>query len=154
MSTVKNKPATPEFFEGILELSRVTRVQRGGRRMRFRATVVVGNKKGLVGIGIGKATEVVPAIQKAVAEAKKHLVSVPLTENGSIPHRLDAKYKASKVVILPAAEGTGLIAGGAVRLVLEMAGVRNALSKRFGSSNPINNALATLYSMADLRDRS
>jgi small subunit ribosomal protein S5 len=142
-----------EFDEAVVEVSRVTRVVKGGRRMRFRATVVIGNKKGTVGYGIGKAAEVQQAIQKAVAKARKRLIRVPIYK-GSIPHQTQVKFKASVVFMKPASEGTGLIAGGAVRQILELAGVKNVLSKSLGSTNRVNTAKATYKALLNLRERS
>ncbi len=141
-----------EFDEQVVELSRVTRVVKGGRRMRFRATVVIGNKKGTVGFGIGKAQEVQLAISKAVAQARKKLLKVPVYK-GTIPHQVQTKFKSSVVFMKPASEGTGLIAGGAVRLILELAGVKNVLSKSLGSTNRINTTKATYNALKKLRER-
>ncbi len=141
-----------EFEEQVIEVARVTRVVKGGRRMRFRATVVIGNKKGTMGYGIGKAAEVQQAIQKAVAQARKKLIKVPIYK-GTIPHQIQVKFKASKVFMKPASEGTGIIAGGAVRQMLEMAGVHNVLSKSLGSTNRINAAKATYLALTKLRVR-
>ncbi|QQR55526.1 30S ribosomal protein S5 [Candidatus Peregrinibacteria bacterium] len=143
---------TKEFEETVVEVARVTRVVKGGRRMRFRATVVIGNKKGTVGYGIGKAVEVQLAIQKAVAKAKKRLLRVPLYK-GSIPHQIQVKFKSSVVFVKPASEGTGLIAGGALRQILELAGVRNVLSKSLGSNNRVNTAKAAYKALTKLRER-
>lgn len=142
-----------EFEEQVIEVARVTRVVKGGRRMRFRATVVIGNKKGTMGYGIGKAAEVQQAISKAVAQARKRLIKVPIYK-GTIPHQVQVKYKASKVFMKPASEGTGIIAGGAVRQILEMAGVHNVLSKSLGSTNRINAAKATYEALTLLRTRT
>ncbi len=141
-----------EFDEAVVEVSRVTRVVKGGRRMRFRATVVIGNKKGTVGYGIGKALEVQQAIQKAVAKARKRLIRVPIYK-GTIPHQLQVKFKSSVVFMKPASEGTGLIAGGSVRQMLELAGVKNVLSKSLGSTNRVNTAKATYAALTRLRER-
>lgn len=143
---------TKEFEEQVVEVARVTRVVKGGRRMRFRATVVIGNKKGTMGYGIGKAAEVQQAISKAVAQARKRLIKVPLYK-GTIPHQVQVKFKASKVFMKPASEGTGIIAGGAVRQILEMAGVHNVLSKSLGSTNRINAAKATYQALTLLKKR-
>ncbi len=139
-----------EFEESILNISRVTRVVKGGRRMRFKVSVVIGDKKGRVGFGSGKSTEVIGSIQKAVAQAKKKLVRIPLHE-GSIPHETLAKFKASKVLLFPAPEGKGVIAGGAVRKILELAGVKNVLSKAHGSRNALNLAQATFKALGELK---
>ena len=142
-----------EYDEQVVQVDRVTRVVKGGRRLRFRATVVIGNKKGTVGYGIGKATEVQQAIQKAVAKAKKKLIHIPIY-NGSIPHSVQVKYKASVVLIKPASMGTGIIAGGAVRQIMELVGIRNVLSKSLGANNKINTAKATYEALTMLRERS
>ncbi|MFH0851934.1 MAG: 30S ribosomal protein S5 [Candidatus Peregrinibacteria bacterium] len=139
-----------EYDEVTLSVDRVTRVVAGGRRMRFRAIVVIGNKKGKVGLGTGKAAEVQAAVKKATVDAKRHMVRIPLRE-GTIPHEVNVKYKAAKVRLLPACKGTGLIAGGAVRVILEQAGVQDVLSKRFGSSNKLVNAQAVMKALERLK---
>lgn len=130
------------FVEHLVKVVRTTKVVKGGRRFRYGAFVVVGNKEGVVGIGYGKANEVSDAIKKGTESAKRNLISVPL-HNGTIPHELKGRYCASKVWISPASVGTGIIAGGSVRAVLEYAGIRNVLSKVHGSRNPINVCKAT-----------
>ncbi len=138
-----------EFAETTLSMDRVTRVVKGGRRMRFRAVVVIGNRKGKVGLGLGKANEVQVAVQKAVKDARRHMVRVPLTK-GTIPHEVEVKFKAAKIRLIPANEGTGVIAGGALRVVLEHAGVKNVLSKRFGTGNKLVNAQASMLALKKL----
>ncbi len=138
-----------EFAETTLSMDRVTRVVKGGRRMRFRAVVVIGNRKGKVGLGLGKANEVQVAVQKAVKDARRHMVRVPLTK-GTIPHQVEVKFKAAKIRLLPANEGTGVIAGGALRVILEHAGVKNVLSKRFGTGNKLVNAQASMIALKKL----
>ena len=118
--------------------------------MRFRVTVVIGNRQGKVGIGIGKAGEVQAAVQKAVAQAKRRMIHVPLVR-GTIPHEVDMKFKAAKIRIMPAGEGTGIIAGGSLRPILELAGVKNVLSKCFGSDNKLVNAQAAIRALQQLR---
>lgn len=143
----KNKrPAreVKEYEEDILKIDRVTRVVKGGRRMRFRVTVVIGNRKGKVGIGIGKAGEVASAIRKAVSKAKKNLIIIPIVPDGTIPHELRLKYKAAQLWIKPASPGTGIVAGGALRKVLALGGVRNVLSKSFGTNNRLVCAQAAI----------
>ena len=135
-----------EFAETTLSVDRVTRVVKGGRRMRFRAIVVAGDRKGRVGLGTGKANEVQAAVQKATRYARKNMVKVPL-KDGTIPHEVEVKFKAARVRLLPASEGTGIIAGGAVRVILEHAGVRDVLSKRFGTANKLVNAQATMLAL-------
>jgi small subunit ribosomal protein S5 len=142
-----------EYDEEVIQIDRVTRVVKGGRRLRFRATVVIGNRKGKIGIGIGKSTEVAGAIQKAIAKAKKSLIVVPIFRK-TIPHDIKIKFKSSKILMLPASEGTGIIAGGAVRKVVELAGIKNILSKSFGSNNRVNNTQATYKALGLLRKRT
>jgi small subunit ribosomal protein S5 len=113
--------------------------------------VVVGNERGQVGVGVGKAADVIGAVKKGVADGKKHLVEIPITKANSIPHPTTGEGGAARVLIRPAAPGTGVIAGGAVRTVLELAGVRNVLAKQLGSSNPLNNARAAIEALASLR---
>jgi len=139
-----------EFEEDVLEISRVTRVVKGGRKLRFRATVVIGNRKNKVGLGVGKSNEVTGAIQKAIAKAKKDLIIVTL-DGTTIPHDIHLKYKASKIYLKPAAPGTGIIAGGTVRKVLDLAGVKDILSKAFGTTNKICNARATVLALKALK---
>lgn len=139
-----------EFTETTLSLDRVTRVVKGGRRMRFRAVVVVGNRKGKVGMGTGKANEVQVAVQKAAKDAKRAMINVPLSK-GTIPHQVDVKFKSAKLRIMPASEGTGIIAGGALRVVLDHAGVKNVLAKRFGTGNKLVNAQATFKALKLLK---
>ncbi len=142
-----------EFEEEVIQVDRVTRVVKGGRRLRFRATVVIGDKKGRVGYGIGKSVEVQAAIQKAVSKAKKDLIEVPIYK-GSIPHTVQTKFKASVVLLKPASVGTGIIAGGAVRKMLDLAGVKNVLSKSLGSNNRLNTTKATFKALKMLRWRA
>jgi len=132
-----------EFEEVVLQVARVTRVVKGGRRLRFRAAVVIGNRKGKVGLGVGKSSEVSTAIQKAVSQAKKDIVEVPIVKE-TIPHEIRFKYKAAKIMIMPANAGKGIIAGGAMRQILELAGYRNIIGKRFGTSNILANAQAVM----------
>ncbi len=140
----------PEFEEKVVQIDRVTRVVKGGRRLRFRATVVVGNKKGKVGVGVDKGNEVMTAVQKAAARAKRDMIEVNL-DTTTIPHEVSARKAGAYVFLKPASEGTGVIAGGAVRAVLEAAGVRDVLSKMLGSNSKINNAYATIIALRDLK---
>lgn len=139
-----------EWKEKVIQIRRVTKVVKGGKKLSFRAVVVVGNGKGEVGIGIGKSNEVIGAIQKGVAAAKKSLIKVPL-HNTTIPHPVQCKAGGSIVVLRPASKGTGVIAGGAARALLELAGIENILSKSLGSNSPLNVARATLKGLAELR---
>lgn len=144
-----NRNAPKEYFEEVLQIDRVTRVVSGGRRLRFRVTLVMGNKKGKIGMGVGKAGEVIVAIQKATQQAKKNMINVKIT-NDTITHSLKHKFKSARIMLMPAGEGTGIIAGGAVRKVVELAGIKNILSKSFGTSNKISVARATLQALATI----
>ncbi|MCS6783452.1 MAG: 30S ribosomal protein S5 [Gloeomargarita sp. SKYBB_i_bin120] len=141
----------PEWQERVVQTRRVTKVVKGGKKLSFRAIVVVGNERGQVGVGVGKANDVSSAVRKGAADGKKHLITVPLTRSNSIPHPTQASAGAATVLMRPAAPGTGVIAGGAVRTVLELAGVKNVLAKQLGSSNPLNNARAAIAALANLR---
>lgn len=140
-----------EFEEVIVNIGRVTKVVKGGRRFRFTALVVVGNRNGLVGFGFGKSKEVPDAIKKAVDDAFKNIISVKL--NGStITHDIEMKYNASKILLKPASEGTGVIAGGSVRPVLELAGIKDILTKSLGSNNSSNVVRATMKALSMLKN--
>ena len=140
----------PEFDQSIVEIARVTRVMGGGKRMSFRACVVIGDRKGRVGLGLAKAKDVPMAVQKAVKQAEKAMIRVPLRD-GTITHEIRAKFGAARIMMKPAPVGTGIISGGAVRTVLELAGVENVVSKIFGSNNKVNNIKATLRALASLK---
>ncbi|MBU0667588.1 30S ribosomal protein S5 [Patescibacteria group bacterium] len=140
-----------EFEEEVIQIDRVTRVVKGGRRLRFRATVVIGNKKGKVGVGIGKSTEVTGAIQKAISQAKKSLITVPIVGQ-TIPHRVEIQYKSAHLLIMPACPGTGIIAGGPLRKIIELAGVEDILSKSLGNNNKLTNSQAAIMALAKLKE--
>jgi len=141
---------TKEFEERVVAINRVTKVVKGGRRFRFSALVVVGNKKGVIGFGTGKAAEVPDAIKKAIEHAKSNLITVPIVGT-TIPHTITGEFGAGKVFLKPASEGTGVIAGGAVRSIFELAGVNDILSKSLGTSTPINMVRATFEGLKQLR---
>lgn len=148
--TQRVKPADTELKEKLVNLNRVAKVTKGGRTFSFAAIMVVGDGEGTVGHGLGKARDVSECIAKAVDDAKKNLIKVPIYK-GTIPHEQKGKYGAGKVLIKPAADGTGVIAGGAMRAVLESAGVHNVLAKSQGSSNPHNVVKATIDALSKLR---
>ena len=149
VETVENAPQS-EWKERVVQISRVTKVVKGGKKLSFRAIVIVGNGKGQVGVGCAKAAEVIIAIQKAIAEGRKNLISVPIFKT-TIPHPIVGRSGAGEVMLKPASQGTGVIAGGAVRAVLELAGVENILSKSLGSKSPLNAANATMEALKGLR---
>ena len=140
----------PEFEEKLVAVNRVTKTVKGGRNMRFSALIVIGDKKGRVGIGMGKAVEIPEAIRKASEAAKKNLVTIS-TKGTSIPHETIGRFGTAKVVLLPAPEGTGVIAGGPARAVLELCGVKDIRTKSYGTNNPINTVKATLEGLKALR---
>lgn len=147
----RNREKETDWQERVVQIRRVTKVVKGGKKLSFRAIVVVGNERGQVGVGVGKASDVIGAVKKGVADGKKHLVDVPLTKSNSIPHPTTGAGGGAQVLMRPAAPGTGVIAGGAVRTVLELAGVKNILAKQLGSNNPLNNARAATNALASLR---
>jgi len=137
--------------EVLVRINRCAVVVKGGRRFSFSALSVSGNREGIVGIGFGKGRQVPSAIEKAARDARKHLMRVPVTEAGSIPHEVEASYCGALIRLVPAAPGTGIIAGASVRAVCEMSGIKNILTKSYGSNNPVNLVKATLQALAGLR---
>lgn len=145
------KSADIELKDKLVAVNRVTKVTKGGRTFSFSAIVVVGDENGIVGHGLGKAKEVTEAISKAIDDAKKNLIRVPIL-HGTVPHIQKGKYSGARVLLRPASEGTGVIAGGAMRAVLESVGIHNVLAKSQGSSNPHNVVKATIDALAQMRD--
>lgn len=139
--------------ELLIKVNRCAAVVKGGRRFSFSALVVVGDREGVVGYGFGKARQVPGAVEKANKDGRKHLQRIPLTDVGSIPHEVMGEFCGGRVKLIPASDGTGIIAGASVRAVAEMAGIRNLLSKSYGSTNPINLVKATLDALSKLRTR-
>lgn len=140
-----------EFSEVIVNIGRVTKVVKGGRRFRFNALVVVGNRNGLVGFGLGKAKEVPDAIKKAIDNAFKNIVKVNI-KGSTIAHDIEYKYNASRILLKPASEGTGVIAGGSTRPIIELAGIKNILTKSLGSNNPYNVVRATINALCKIKN--
>ena len=144
----------PKFVERLIKISRVSKVTKGGKKLSFRAIVVIGNEKGKVGVGVAKADDVVNAFKKAKADGHKNLIELPITKSLSIPHDISGNFGACKVIMRPSIEGSGVIAGGAVRIVLEVAGVKNVIAKQLGSNNLLNNARAAICALENLTTKS
>lgn len=147
----RTKEKETNWQERVIQIRRVSKVVKGGKKLSFRAIVVVGNEKGQVGVGVGKASDVIGAVRKGVADGKKQLIDVALTKSNSITHVAKGTSGGAKVLIRPATPGTGVIAGGAVRTVLELAGIQNILAKQLGSNNPLNNARAAIDALEQIR---
>jgi len=135
----------------VVKVRRITKVVKGGKKLRFGALVIIGNEKGLVGVGVGKADDVVEAVKKAANDGRRNIIMVPLTKTFSIPHVSTGQYGASNVLLKPASAGSGVIAGGSVRTLLEAAGVQNIMAKQLGSNNLLNNARATICALEALK---
>ena len=146
----QNSRRQPKFVERLIKISRVSKVTKGGKKLSFRAVVVIGDEKGKVGVGVAKADDVVNAFKKAKADGHKNLIELPITKSLSIPHNVVGNYGACKVIMRPSIEGSGVIAGGAVRIVLEVAGVKNVIAKQLGSNNLLNNARASICALQNL----
>lgn len=143
-----------KFIERLIKISRVTKVTKGGKKMSFRAIVVIGDENGQVGVGVGKAEDVVNAFKKAKTNGQKNLIKIPITKSLSIPHSVISDKGACKVIMRPSIEGSGVIAGGAVRTVLEVAGIKNVIAKQLGSNNLLNNARTTIVALKSLTTQS
>ena len=148
----KSRDKESDWQERVVQIRRVTKVVKGGKKLSFRAILVIGNEKGEVGVGVGKASDVVGAVKKAASDGRRNLISVPLTRDNSIPHIIQGRAGAAKVIMRPSAPGSGVIAGGSVRTILELAGVKNILAKQLGSSNPLNNARAATDALNRLQN--
>lgn len=142
-----------EFNQKIVDIARVTRITEGGKQMSFRATVAVGDGVNRVGVGIGKGLDVSSAVQKAVNQAKKDLIKVVMGSDGTIPHEIRKKFGAALVMLRPAPHGTGIIAGGVMRIILELSGLKNVTAKMMGSTNKLNNSFATIEALKSLKPR-
>jgi len=144
----------PKLAERLIKISRVSKVTKGGKKLSFRAIVVVGDENGQVGVGVAKADDVVNAFKKAKSDGRKNLIKLPITKALSIPHDVEGVFGACKVIMRPSVEGSGVIAGGAVRIVLEVAGVKNVIAKQLGSNNLLNNARAAVCALNNLTTKS
>lgn len=144
----------PKLVERLIKISRVSKVTKGGKKLSFRAIVVVGDEKGQVGVGVAKADDVVNAFKKGKADARKNLITFPLTKSLTIPHKVSGNFGACKIIMRPSIEGSGVIAGGAIRIVLEVAGVKNVIAKQLGSNNLLNNARASICALENLTTKS
>jgi small subunit ribosomal protein S5 len=143
-----------KLVERLIKISRVSKVTKGGKKLSFRAIVVVGDENGQVGVGVAKADDVVNAFKKAKSDGRKNLIKIPITKALSIPHSVEGVFGASKVIMRPSVEGSGVIAGGAVRIVLEVAGIKNVIAKQLGSNNLLNNARASICALENLTTKS
>ncbi len=150
MRAPKPRKEASEFIEKVLDITRVAKVVKGGRRFSIRVLAVIGDGKGMIGMGFGKSNEVMAAIQKAIGDAKRHMVTIP-RRGTTIPHEVTGRFKAARVLMRPASEGTGVIAGGVVRAIAECAGIQNILSKSLGSDSKINIARAAIRGLESMR---
>ena len=149
-----NNLQEPKFVERLIKISRVSKVTKGGKKLSFRAIVVVGDENGKVGVGVAKADDVVNAFKKAKTDGRKNLITFPITKSLSIPHDVSGNFGACNIIMRPSIEGSGVIAGGAVRIVLEVAGVKNVIAKQLGSNNLLNNARAAINALQNLTTKS
>ena len=150
----KRNESVTEYEERLIKVSRVSKVTKGGKKISFRAIAVIGNKNGKVGIGVAKADDVIDAFKKAKTDARKNLINIELTKSLTISHDISGNFGACKVIMRPSIEGSGVIAGGAVRTVLEVAGIKNIIAKQLGSNNLLNNARASILALNTLTNKS
>ncbi len=150
----RNDNRDDKFIERLIKIGRVTKVTKGGKKLSFRAVVVIGDENGQVGVGVGKAEDVVNAFKKAKTDGRKNLIKIPLTKSLTIPHSVIGNLGACKIIMRPSIEGSGVIAGGAVRTVLEVAGVKNVIAKQLGSDNLLNNARTAIVALESLTTKS
>lgn len=150
---IENK-SEKKFVERLIKISRVSKVTKGGKKLSFRAIVVIGDENGQVGVGVAKADDVVNAFKKAKTDGHKNLIKIPITKSLTIPHRVTGNFGACKIIMRPSIEGSGVIAGGSVRTVLEVAGIKNVIAKQLGSDNLLNNARASICALANLTTKS
>jgi len=150
----RNNTQEQNLIERLIKVSRVSKVTKGGKNLSFRAIVVVGDGNGKVGVGVAKADDVVNAFKKAKTDGMKNLIDIPLTKSLTIPHDVIGKFGACKIIMRPAIEGSGVIAGGAVRIVLEVAGIKNVIAKQLGSNNLLNNARASICALNQLTTKN
>ena len=148
------KVTKSRFVERLIKINRVSKVTKGGKKLSFRAIVVIGDENGKVGVGVAKADDVVNAFKKAKADGYKNLIELPITKSLSIPHNVIGQFGACKIIMRPSIEGSGVIAGGAVRIILEVAGVKNVIAKQLGSNNLLNNARASICALQSLTTKS
>ena len=150
----RNENLNDKFIERLIKITRVTKVTKGGKKLSFRAVVVIGDENGQVGVGVGKAEDVVNAFKKAKTDGRKNLIKIPITKSLSIPHGVIGDKGACKIIMRPSIEGSGVIAGGAVRTVLEVAGIKNVIAKQLGSDNLLNNARAAIVGLQSLTTKA
>ena len=153
-SRQSNTKNDQKFVERLIKISRVSKVTKGGKKLSFRAIVVIGDENGQVGVGVAKADDVVNAFKKAKTDGRKHLIKIPITKSLTIPHRVIGNFGACKIILRPSIEGSGVIAGGSVRTVLEVAGIKNVIAKQLGSDNLLNNARASICALETLTTKS
>jgi len=149
--TTKKAPFKEKWNERVAQISRVTKVCKGGKKLSFKAVVIIGNEAGQVGVGVGKADDVITAISKGITDARKNVILVPITKTNTIPHLTEGNFGACRTLIKPASPGTGVIAGSSIRTVLELAGIKNILAKQLGGNNILNNARATIIALKTLK---